>query len=44
MLEIDDLHVQYGAVEVIKGISLTVEAGRDCQLHRSQRHGQVHGA
>ena len=28
MLEIEDLYVHYGAVEVIKGVSLTVEAGR----------------
>jgi branched-chain amino acid transport system ATP-binding protein len=28
MLEIEDLHVHYGAVEVVRGISLTVEAGR----------------
>ena len=28
MLEIENLHVHYGAVEVIRGISLTVEAGR----------------
>src|SRR5690349_22105027 len=28
MLEVDDLHVSYGAIEAVKGISFTVERGQ----------------
>ena len=31
MLLIENLHVSYGAIHAIKGISLTVRAGRSCR-------------
>jgi branched-chain amino acid transport system ATP-binding protein len=40
MLEIKDLHVNYGAVQALDGISFSVGDGRSGQPHRGQRGGQ----
>ena len=40
LLEVDDIHVHYGKVEALKGISVTVDAGRDRHPDRRQRRRQ----
>ena len=40
LLEVDDIHVHYGRIEALKGISFTRRRGRDRHAHRRQRGGQ----
>ena len=44
MLEIKDLHVNYGAVHALNGVSMTVNDGEIVSPHRCQRRGQNHHA
>ena len=37
MLEVKDLHVYYGMIQAIKGISFEVNRGRDDRADRSER-------
>jgi branched-chain amino acid transport system ATP-binding protein len=41
MLELEELHVHYGAVHALQGVSLQRRAGRDRHAHRGQRGGKV---
>ena len=40
-LEVHDLHVRYGRVHAVRGVSLSVGSGRDRRGARRQRRGQV---
>ena len=44
MLEIDDLHVAYGQVEAVRGVSLALDAGADRHRDRPERRRQDHAA
>ena len=44
LLEVSDIHTHYGAIEALKGVSLTVERGRGRDADRLQRRRQVHHA
>ena len=44
VLELDDVHVYYGAIHAVKGISLDVERGRDRDADRRERGRQVDDA
>ena len=41
VLELDDVHLYYGAIHALKGVSLRVGAGRDRDADRRERRGQV---
>ena len=41
ILELDDVHTYYGTIHALKGISLTVDRGRDRDADRRERRGQV---
>ena len=40
LFEIEDLHVAYGKVEAVRGVSLRHAAGPDRHRHRSERRRQ----
>ena len=44
MLEVRDLHVYYGEIHALKGVSFSVARGRDRHAARQQRRGQDHHA
>ena len=44
MLEVEDVHTYYGNIHALKGISLTVERGRNRHPDRGQRRRQEHDA
>ena len=44
LLEVADIHTHYGAIEALKGVSLTVEEGEVVDADRLQRRRQVDDA
>ena len=44
ILELDDVHVYYGAIHALKGVSLEVRDGRDRDADRRERRREVDDA
>ena len=44
ILQVNDIHVYYGSIHAVKGVSFEVNQGGDRHADRRQRGGQVHGA
>ena len=44
LLEVADIHTRYGAIEALKGVSLTVDEGEIVTLIGANGAGQVHHA
>ncbi len=44
LITIDRLHKRFGPLEVLKGVDISIEAGRSDRHHRQERIGQEHDA
>ena len=44
LLKVEDIHVYYGAIHAIKGISFEVNRGRNRDADRRKRRGQIYHA